>query len=320
LLPATRTVAVPDGAKPQDVRVYLTFELRNVGDQAVKVLPWYTPLEEISGDIFDCVGPDGSKAKYQGEQTDRGPPDPKHFLTIKPGQTLARSFRLPYDLSGPGTYTVSLKPSRPGWLQSIVEFYYGGDKDKAKQNPDKVFGQPLGSNTVTVRIIGAVKESPSEAEPARPARAIRLKPDAKRSVAYLTGHYAEVYLVVDDTVVQLLAPLPAAERRGPVEFDPANDKSKAWLFEGKEVSKYVLPQGPSRIPPVLPAEPGEPAPKPLYTEQKASSGTFTLTNLPARMSFQYGGSTEVRVKRLSFASGTIEKVTPLKLDFQALPP
>jgi hypothetical protein len=123
--------------------------------------------------------------------------------------------------------------------------------------------------------------------------------------------------------VQLLAPLPAAERRGRVEFDPAKDKSKAWLFEGKKVSKYVLPHGPARIPPVPPILPGEPAPKPpkpLYTEQEATSGAFTLTNLPARMSFQYGGSTEVRLKRLSFASGTIENVTPLKLEFQALPP
>jgi hypothetical protein len=175
------------------------------------------------------------------------------------------------------------------------------------------------SGTITLGDAEAPKAKPAS-RPGKALRAIRFTPDPHRSAAYVTGVQAEVYLVADGKVIQLVAPLPRTYTRGPVEFRPGKDKSEAWLFEGKDVSKYVLPRGVGRLPCVPPAIPGEPAPKPLYAEQKARAGAFTLTNLPARMSFQYGGITKVKINGLSFATGAVRDDCVLKLKLKALPP
>ncbi|MBC8868264.1 MAG: hypothetical protein H8E44_02545, partial [Planctomycetes bacterium] len=163
LLPAARTITVLERAKAEDVRIYLTYELQNVGEKPAKFLPWDTPLEE-GGRGLECMGPDGNEAKYRGKYVDRGVPDAKHFLTIRPGQTLARSFRLPYDLSEPGTYTVSLRPGRPGRFEWIIKSYYGGDAEKAKQNSDNVWTGTITSNTVTVQILHATLQPAKKQE------------------------------------------------------------------------------------------------------------------------------------------------------------
>ena len=216
------------------------------------------------------------------------------------------------------------------WRGAEATFGYANDKATAIASP---FDQDTGkwrhvtglwtgaARSGTIALDGAqAPGGAASSPPSEPPRTIRFKPEIKRSVAYLTGLHAEVYLVADDKVIQLLAPLAPGAAGGPVEFNPAKDKSEAWLFEGKDVSKYVLPAGRGRVPAVPPAVPGEPDPKPLYTEQKASAGAFTLTNLPAKDSYKHGGVTEVKVKGLSFPSGTVTDIGELRLKFQPLPP
>ncbi|MBC8869724.1 MAG: ankyrin repeat domain-containing protein, partial [Planctomycetes bacterium] len=149
--------------------------------------------------------------------------------------------------------------------------------------------------------------------------AVTLRPDPDRSAAYLMGEYVELYLVEDERVVQFLAPLAPAAARGPVAFTPGKDKTEVWLFEGEKIERYVVPRGPPLLP-LPPTEPGQPAPDPPYTKAKSLAGSFTLTNLPKRMSFRYGGVTELTVKELTFSSGAVVSAGPLKLTLRALPP
>jgi hypothetical protein len=213
-----------------------------------------------------------------------------------------------------GTYFVFISCGRPGSSKRFIS------------NAVRLRVIPKEVEKATSSIEPDNSDPPVESPPGgKDAPAVTIRPDPKRSAAYLMGEYAELYLVEDDRVVQLLAPLPSAGARSPVTFNPGKDKVEAWLFEGKGVPKYVLPRGAGRIPRVPPPEPTpdgtvRPAPKPLYSEQKASAGSFTLTNLPKPMSFQYGGVTEVRVQKLTFPSGTVADVGPLKLTFQPLPP
>ncbi|GAH71644.1 unnamed protein product, partial [marine sediment metagenome] len=61
LLPQMQTVEVAEGAKPDDVKVFVTYELRNVGKKPVRFSPFYTPLEDVNG-ALEVIGPDGTPA------------------------------------------------------------------------------------------------------------------------------------------------------------------------------------------------------------------------------------------------------------------
>ena len=155
LLPLEQTVEVVEGQKPEDIEVNVTYELRNVGERPVKFLPWDTPLEKtLAGDIFRVEGPDGKQVDYVGEYVDRGPPKPKDYVTIAPGQTLTNRIWLSYNFGNEGAYKVSITTTRePSPDGRKIMAYYDGDPEKAKQNPDNDWTGTLTSNTVTVNVV-----------------------------------------------------------------------------------------------------------------------------------------------------------------------
>ncbi|MDK1032792.1 MAG: hypothetical protein QGD94_12345, partial [Planctomycetia bacterium] len=130
------------------------YELQNVGKKAVKFLPWYTPLEGISGDIFTIVGPDGKKVRYWGIIKQRPLPRARDFLSLAAGGRAIRRVRLLYDFTKPGRYRISVTTQRKAGPDGLeIKLYYGGDAEKAKQNPDNVWRGALKSNMVTVDIV-----------------------------------------------------------------------------------------------------------------------------------------------------------------------
>ena len=154
LLPETQTVGVPEGTKPGDAEVFVTYELRNVGKTPLKFCPWYTPLEVVNG-ALDVIGPDGKPARPLLPDWTRRAPRPESFITIPAGGTHSHRAGIWYDLTQPGKYTISAstirKPAPEG--EEITRFYYLGDIEKAKQNPDNVWTGTLKSNTVTVNVV-----------------------------------------------------------------------------------------------------------------------------------------------------------------------
>jgi len=155
LLPAEQTVEVAEGAKPGDINVYVTCELRNVGEKVVKFLPWYTPLEkELTGDIFDVVGPDGGKAGYLGMHVDRGLPQGDQFMTLLRGRMASNRVRLPYDFTKLGAYRISFSTApRTDWGNFVLRKYYEDDEEDIVDNADNVWTGTLKSSAVTVRIV-----------------------------------------------------------------------------------------------------------------------------------------------------------------------
>ena len=160
LTPETQTVVVAKDVKAEDfglggnMKVFVTYELRNVGKKPVTFQPWHTPLEgQIVGNPFTVIGPDGKECLFLGEHLRRFL-TPGNFIKIQPGQSLPRHAWLPYDFSKPGRYQVSITTVRhappTGGEMSI---YYGGDAQKIKQNPDNVWTGTLKSNAVTVNVV-----------------------------------------------------------------------------------------------------------------------------------------------------------------------
>ena len=72
------------------------------------VLTWYSPLEGIRGRILD-VRRGEAVLDYRGPMVKRGAPPASAYAEIGPGATVTHTFDLArsYDLSQPGTYTVS---------------------------------------------------------------------------------------------------------------------------------------------------------------------------------------------------------------------
>ncbi|MBN2684009.1 MAG: HEAT repeat domain-containing protein [Pontiellaceae bacterium] len=133
--------------------VYVTYELRNVGDYAVTFLPWYCPLEGVAGgNVFSILDEDGSQAAYLGKYLERMTPTKESFITIAPGQTVTNRVALPYDFTKPGTYRIlAVRPD----LANAAQFYYDNDASAIAANPDHVWTGKLVSNEVEVKVFSA---------------------------------------------------------------------------------------------------------------------------------------------------------------------
>jgi beta-lactamase regulating signal transducer with metallopeptidase domain len=180
LFPETQEVE-PSTGDYRDMTVYLTYEVRNVSDRAVKLLPWNCPLEDISGPVFQVVDREGEAVAYRGINADRGPPAAESFVTIQPGQTLSRRAGLPYDFTRPGPYRITT--TKTAAAHDNLPVYYAGDPAKAADNPDNVWTGELASNEVTVNVVPSqgpwgepIKEGLAlrlRAEPGAPANMLR---------------------------------------------------------------------------------------------------------------------------------------------------
>jgi len=149
LLPLEQTVKVAEGTNPEQTEVYVTYELRNVGEEPLKILwqrmalPWE----------FAVTGPDGSKLVHHGLMPGLPHRQKRDFLAISPRQTLVRRVGLRYGFTQPGLYQVSLKTARNPAPDGRDIMWYYRDAEKAKQNPDNVWTGTLKSNTVTVNVV-----------------------------------------------------------------------------------------------------------------------------------------------------------------------
>ncbi|MHC4521000.1 MAG: hypothetical protein ACYTAS_20600, partial [Planctomycetota bacterium] len=147
LSPATQTVTVAQGAKPHDIEVHASYDLRNASDAALQFSPTGTPLWGQS--LFEVTGPDGRKVRYIGVKSEVRPPVPP--VALATGETLRRRVKLEYDFTHPGKYLVSTRKESAQDGPEVMA-YYGGDRKKALANPDRVWTGSLLSNTVTVAI------------------------------------------------------------------------------------------------------------------------------------------------------------------------
>lgn len=90
--------------------VKVHFALINNTKDAIHVLNWYTPFEEIAGDIFRVTW-NGQPLPYLGILEKRGNPSPESYILIGPGNVVFVEVNLSefYDFSRPGIYTIAYK-------------------------------------------------------------------------------------------------------------------------------------------------------------------------------------------------------------------
>jgi peptidyl-Lys metalloendopeptidase len=89
----------------QSVMVQVT--ISNPTGKPVKVLKWFTPVEDVEEPLF-AVSVDGAPVSYVGALYKRPAPAAADYVTLKAGESFTRVVDLAayYDLSVSGTYTV----------------------------------------------------------------------------------------------------------------------------------------------------------------------------------------------------------------------
>src|SRR5512133_1325542 len=90
----------------QPVTVHVT--ITNPGDKPVKVLKWYTPVDEVEDALF-ALNRDGQAVQYIGAIYKRPAPKHEDYINLKAGESVTRDVDLAqyYDLSVSGNYTVA---------------------------------------------------------------------------------------------------------------------------------------------------------------------------------------------------------------------
>ena len=145
----TPTVEPHRASFTKDHRAFVVYELRNVSDKPIRLIPWHTPMTRMFATDFHVVRADGEKALYVGKHGSPAPATPESFLAIGPGQTLTHRAGLSYDFRTPGVYKVST--SKRAYKREL-EWFYRKQADKIENNPDRVWTGTLTSNTVTLTV------------------------------------------------------------------------------------------------------------------------------------------------------------------------
>lgn len=104
-LEVTLVVDKTDFAASDAVLVNVTFT--NIGKNPVKVLKWFTPVEDVEGSLFK-VTRDGAAVDYTGAIYKRLAPTGNDYINLKSGESFTRTVDLGqyYDLSLTGVYEV----------------------------------------------------------------------------------------------------------------------------------------------------------------------------------------------------------------------
>ncbi|MBT3201518.1 MAG: M48 family metalloprotease [Phycisphaerales bacterium] len=145
----TPTVAPHSGSWPNSARAFVIYELRNVSNKPIRLLPWSTPLTRMFTTDFRVLGPDGKTARYMGLCVSPMPPSAVSFIAIGPGQTLTQKSPLTYDFRKLGVYKI-FTTKQDGKRE--LEWFYGKNTAAMAKNPDRVWTGKLASNTVTVSV------------------------------------------------------------------------------------------------------------------------------------------------------------------------
>jgi peptidyl-Lys metalloendopeptidase len=87
--------------------VLVNVTIANTGQKPVKVLKWYTPVDDVEESLFK-VTRDGAAVNYVGADYKRVAPTGNDYLNLKPGESFSRTIDLGqyYDLSASGSYQI----------------------------------------------------------------------------------------------------------------------------------------------------------------------------------------------------------------------
>jgi peptidyl-Lys metalloendopeptidase len=105
------SVALTEVPRGLDGGPSLRFEVVNAGPKTLRFCYWQTPLEGLSADILDVVGPDGQPRPYLGPMVKRRAPRDDDHAVVPPRATLSATFSLEeaYDLTVKGRYLVRFR-------------------------------------------------------------------------------------------------------------------------------------------------------------------------------------------------------------------
>jgi peptidyl-Lys metalloendopeptidase len=87
--------------------VLVSVTIANTGQKPVKVLKWFTPVDDVEEPLFK-VRRDGATVEYVGADYKRLAPTGNDYLNLKPGESFSRTIDLGqyYDLSASGVYQI----------------------------------------------------------------------------------------------------------------------------------------------------------------------------------------------------------------------
>jgi peptidyl-Lys metalloendopeptidase len=111
---AVVTVSAGQAAFTADQSVMVQVTISNPTGKPVKVLKWFTPVEDVEEPLF-AVTVDGAPVSYIGALYKRPAPAAADYVTLKAGESFTRTVDLGayYDLSVSGTYTVRYDVASP---------------------------------------------------------------------------------------------------------------------------------------------------------------------------------------------------------------
>ncbi len=137
-------------AVDQPVIVHVT--ITNPTGHSLKLLKWYTPVDDVEGPLFS-VQQNGVKAAYIGPLYKRPKPTHEDYVNLKAGESITRDVNLGlyYDLSVSGNYTISYDTS--SW-----ELY--SEKGNGRKDADR-----LTSNELKLSITGRTYGVPTTEKP-----------------------------------------------------------------------------------------------------------------------------------------------------------
>ncbi len=137
-------------AVDQPVIVHVT--ITNPTGHSLKLLKWYTPVDDVEGPLFS-VQQNGVKAAYIGPLYKRPKPTHEDYVNLKAGESITRDVNLGlyYDLSVSGNYTISYEAA--SW-----ELY--SEKGNGRKEADR-----LTSNELKLSITGRTYSLPVPEKP-----------------------------------------------------------------------------------------------------------------------------------------------------------
>ena len=85
--------------------------ITNTSTEIKKFCTYFTPFENLSGEIFKIKKSDSSKVDYVGVMKKRKGPKETDYISLNPGKSINTviDIKKGYDFSGPGTYKVQFK-------------------------------------------------------------------------------------------------------------------------------------------------------------------------------------------------------------------
>lgn len=152
-LTADVQIAVDQAAFAADQGVLVHVTISNPNKQPIKILKWYTPVDEVESPLF-AVKTGGAEVKYLGPIYKRPAPTGQDYLILKSGESLTFDVDVSadYDFSTSGQYDVR-------YAVSSANLY----SEKSSADPKRV--DSMISNKVSVWVEGRAAKVPPPPPP-----------------------------------------------------------------------------------------------------------------------------------------------------------